>query len=147
MAVDGSEHAALALAEAIALAQRDHATITLLSVAPQVRTTFAPGYVTVASLQTEVDKEIQDILRAAAAAVPDDVSVNEVFRRGRAGPEIVAQIREGDYDAALLGSRGLGRMAGLVGSVSQHVLHHADIAVLVAHAPSEDARLAEPARA
>jgi nucleotide-binding universal stress UspA family protein len=35
----------------------------------------------------------------------------------------------------LLGARGVGRMGSLIGSVSQHVLHHADIAVFVAHAP------------
>jgi nucleotide-binding universal stress UspA family protein len=37
----------------------------------------------------------------------------------------------------MLGARGVGRVHGLMGSVSQHVLHHADTAVFVTHAPRE----------
>jgi nucleotide-binding universal stress UspA family protein len=136
VAIDGSSHAGLALAEAIALAQRDHATLTVLSVAPTVRprAAFAPG-VNPTVLQAQIDSEVQTTLRAAVAAVPADVSVTEVFRRGQAADAILAQIREGDYDAVVLGARGLGRMAGMFGSVSQRVMHDAEIAVLVAHAP------------
>jgi nucleotide-binding universal stress UspA family protein len=137
VAVDGSEHAALALAEAIALAQRDHATITLLAVAPKVHGPVPGAFVAMdpAALQADVDSEVQATLRAATAQVPPDIPVTQVVRRGHPAQAILAQIREGGHDAVLLGARGLGRMAGLVGSISQHVMHHADIAVLVAHAP------------
>jgi nucleotide-binding universal stress UspA family protein len=48
----------------------------------------------------------------------------------------VAQSKEHDYDAILLGARGVGRVGALVGSVSSYVMHHADTAVFVAHAPN-----------
>jgi nucleotide-binding universal stress UspA family protein len=64
--------------------------------------------------------------------------VTKRLRHGKAGPEIVAQSRECDYDAILLGARGVGRVHALVGSVSSYVLHHADTAVFVAHAPRGD---------
>jgi nucleotide-binding universal stress UspA family protein len=57
------------------------------------------------------------------------------IRHGKAGPEIVAQSKENEYDAILLGARGLGRVGALIGSVSQYVMHHADTPVFVAHAP------------
>ena len=63
--------------------------------------------------------------------------VETIVRRGAPGPQIVAQARAGCYDALLLGARGVGRISALVGSVSQYVLNHADIAVFVAHAPRE----------
>jgi nucleotide-binding universal stress UspA family protein len=141
VAIDGSEHSALALSEAIALAQRDHATLTVLGVAPTVRPPAPASYVAAinpSTMQAEVDNEVQTNLRAAIAEVPPDVSVTELFRRGHAADAILAEIRDGDYDAVLLGARGLGRMAGMVGSVSQQVMHHARIAVLVAHAPPRD---------
>jgi nucleotide-binding universal stress UspA family protein len=85
VAVDGSANAQLALSAAVTAARRDHAAVTLISVAP----------------------------------------------------DVVAAAREADYDAILMGARGLGRVAALMGAVSQYVLHHADTAVFVAHAPRE----------
>ena len=47
----------------------------------------------------------------------------------------MAAAEEGEHDAILLGARGVGRVGSLMGSVSQHVLHHASVTVFVAHAP------------
>ena len=57
------------------------------------------------------------------------------MRHGKAGPEIVAQAEKHDYDAILLGARGVGRVGTLIGSVSAYVLRHAPTSVFVAHAP------------
>jgi nucleotide-binding universal stress UspA family protein len=62
--------------------------------------------------------------------------VTKQLRHGKAGPEIVAEARAHDYDAILVGARGVGRVGALIGSVSSYVLHHADTAVFVAHAPA-----------
>ena len=67
--------------------------------------------------------------------IPKDIPVVKQLRHGKPGPEIVAQAREHDYDAILLGARGVGRVGALIGSVSSYVLRHADTAVFVAHAP------------
>ena len=71
------------------------------------------------------------------ARIPADIAVHKIYRRGKAGPEIVKAAKEGDYDAIILGARGVGRVGAMMGSVSSYVLHHADIAVFVAHAPRD----------
>jgi nucleotide-binding universal stress UspA family protein len=138
VAVDGSQNADLALAAALTAARRDNATLTLIAVAPDVLTDVArwPGAGTPpAQVQEDADHAMEAVLREAVERIPDDVSVTTIFRRGRPGQEIVEESRRGDYDAILLGARGVGRVGALIGSVSQHVMHHAATTVLVAHAP------------
>jgi nucleotide-binding universal stress UspA family protein len=140
VAVDDSPGSALALAAAIDVARREHAALTLVSVAPDIAATAArwpgPG-VSPPQLQDEADAAVQRTLREAVEAVPEEIGVTTVFRRGRPGPEIVGLIDEGDFDAVLLGARGVGRVGAFAGSVSAYVMHHATIAVFAAHAPTE----------
>jgi nucleotide-binding universal stress UspA family protein len=132
-AVDGSADAALALAAAILTVERTHARLTLISVAEDA--TRRPGAVAFDPLlQQRIDESTDEHLRDAVAAVPDDIPVTHLFRRGRPGQEIVAAAKEGEHDAIILGARGVGRVGALMGSVSQHVLHHAKTTVFVAHA-------------
>jgi len=137
VAVDGSENADLALAAAVTAARRDHAEVTVLAVSPDVLATASwPGTATSpAQLQEDADAYAQRVLREAVERIPEDIGVRSLFKRGRAGPVVVAEAAAGDYDAVILGARGLGRVGALLGSVSNHVLHHATIAVFVAHAP------------
>ena len=138
VAHDGSANADLALQAAITAARRDHAAVTLLAVAPDVATDLSRWAVAAGippASQDEVDAEAEHIVREAVERVPTDIPVKTIVRRGKPGPQIIAQARECDYDAILLGARGVGRVGALVGSVSTYVLHHADIAVFVAHAP------------
>jgi nucleotide-binding universal stress UspA family protein len=138
VALDGSPSAELALAAALTAAQRDHAQLTLLAVVPdafaQAAGSIAPA-ADPARLQEEADAYGQRLLRDAVERLPDVIPVTTVVRRGKPGPEIVAQSRGADYDAIIMGARGVGRVAALIGSVSSYVLHHADAAVFVAHAP------------
>jgi nucleotide-binding universal stress UspA family protein len=133
VAVDGSAHAELALTAAITAARRDHASITLLLVAPDMAAT--PATWAGGCDQQAVDEDATRELAQIAARIPDDIGVKTLYRRGKAGPEIVKAAKEGDYDAIVLGARGVGTVGSLLGSVSHYVLHHADIAVFVAHAP------------
>jgi nucleotide-binding universal stress UspA family protein len=55
--------------------------------------------------------------------------------RWPSAPVSPVPVSQEEADAILLGARGVGRIAALMGSVSQHVLHHAQTAVFVAHAP------------
>jgi nucleotide-binding universal stress UspA family protein len=137
VAVDGAENAELALKAALTAAHRDNAAITLLTVGPDLAA--GPG-VWAATLageldQQSVDSELCGQLRETVARIPEDIPVKTLYRRGHAGPEIVKAAKEGDYDAIVLGARGVGRVGAMLGSVSNHVLHHAGIAVFVAHAP------------
>jgi nucleotide-binding universal stress UspA family protein len=138
--VDGSESSTLALAAAVTVARRDHAAVTLISVAPDMVAEAArwpwPGQ-TAGDPQGDADAAADRALREAVARIPEDIPVHTVSRRGKAGPEIVAHARESDYDVILMGARGVGRVGALLGSVSQYVLHHAPVAVFVAHAPHD----------
>jgi nucleotide-binding universal stress UspA family protein len=131
---DGSE---LILAAAVTAARHGNSRLTFISVAPRVAPTVAYGPIaaTPEQLQHEADAERERTLRKVAARIPGDIPVTRIFRKGRPGPEIVAEAARRDYDAILIGSRGRGRVGALIGSVSQHVLHYAEIPVLVVHAP------------
>lgn len=149
VAVDGSRHSDFALASALALAERDHAKLTIMTVIPNVTESAAMAYgagVDPVALQRDADTGAEKIVRTALEEVPDDQpGVQTVQRRGHAGPEIVAQANEGDHDLIILGARGLGRIGSMFGSVSQHVLHHAKCAVFVAHLPEDAAAEADGA--
>ena len=141
VAVDGSRTADLALSAAVTAARRDHAALTLLAVVPDVLATATrwitpAGAPDPAALQEEADAAAQRMLRETVARISDDIPVTTVIRHGKPGPEIVAQAAECDYDAILVGARGVGRVGALLGSVSAYVLHHASTAVFVAHAPA-----------
>jgi nucleotide-binding universal stress UspA family protein len=138
VAIDGSGNAELALRAAVTAARRDHAAITLISVSPDIMSDsrFAFAVVDPTTIQRDADEGANRILRDAVDRLPDDMPVTTLFRRGKAGPEIVAAAGEQPYDAIILGARGLGRVHALMGSVSQYVMHHAKASVFVAHAPS-----------
>ncbi|WP_205696604.1 universal stress protein [Conexibacter sp. SYSU D00693] len=138
VAVDGSASSDLALAAAVTAARRDNASLTLVTVAPDTVAEAArwPGGFTMPAMpQAEADAAADRTLRDAVARVPQDIPVTTVLRHGRPGPEVAKLAASGDFDAVLLGARGVGRVGALMGSVSHHVLHHAPIAVFVAHAP------------
>jgi nucleotide-binding universal stress UspA family protein len=144
VAVDGSQTADLALSAAVTAARRDHAAITLLAVVPDIvaesrQYFWVAGAPDPAVLQEQADADARRMLRETVERIPADIPVTTVMRHGKPGPEIVAQAGEQDYDAILLGARGLGRVGTLIGSVSAYVLRHADTSVFVAHAPRSPA--------
>ena len=140
VAIDGSRSAELALRGAVTVARRDNARVTLLCVAPDV-VAEASRWPSLAPIpdQRDADTVADKILRDAVARIPEDIPVTTLVRHGKPGPEIVAAAKDHPYDAILLGARGVGRVEALIGSVSQYVMHHADCAVFVAHAPREEA--------
>ena len=139
VAIDGSANAELAVSAAITAARRDHASVTLLTVGPDLSASPAAWSVPVTGAldQEAVDQDGCKRLEETIARIPKDIPVHKIYRRGKAGPEIIKAAKEADYDAILLGARGVGRVGALMGSVSSYVLHHADTAVFVAHAPRD----------
>ena len=138
VAIDGSPHAELALTAAVTAARRDNATITLITVgADLARAPAAWGAAMAGALdQGAVDEEGRRRLQAIVARFPADIPVRTLYRRGRPGQEIIRAAGEDSYDAIILGARGVGRVGSMMGSVSSYVLHHADVAVFVAHGPA-----------
>jgi nucleotide-binding universal stress UspA family protein len=138
VAVDGSEHAAQALRTAAQLAQEEHARLTVITAvppAPALAQLSAAGValVEVADLLGEAGKRI----RSQVDDLPDDVSVQSMAVPGQPVAVILERLREGHHDLLVMGTRGLGRVgSALLGSVSQAVLHEADVPVLVVRAPA-----------
>ena len=88
-------------------------------------------------------EELGKALREAADGVPDDLSVTTQLLDGDPARELLRLAREGDFDVIVMGSRGRGRVtAALLGSVSNRVMHDADVPVIVIHRPSDGPDLA-----
>ena len=148
VAMDGSEHGAAALRTAAQLAREGHARLTVLTAVPPT-----PAYAQLTAAGAAVISDAAHLLGEAGvrmtkqvAELPDDVSVTSVVIAGQPAPVILERLREDRHDLLVMGTRGLGRMgSALLGSVSQHVLHEAEVPVLVVRAPrapSLDASLA-----
>lgn len=143
VAVDGSEHAARALEQAVDLAQSDNAKLTVMASVPDpsswVVTGPYAGGVDFDRLRQEAEQEYGTMLENAVATIPDDVSVTKLLVHGRAADQIVQQVRSGGHDLVVLGSRGRGEVRSLLlGSVSHEVLNASPAAVLIIHADSDD---------
>ncbi len=139
IAYDGSPDADLALEHAVALAQAFRARLALVAVVPPIPAFAwqAPGGVRAAKDASK--EEMDQRLRAAADAVPDDLPLITRLLDGDPAREILRAAREGDHDLIVMGSRGRGRVsAALLGSVSNHVMHDAKVPVMIVHRPHED---------
>jgi nucleotide-binding universal stress UspA family protein len=140
VAFDGSPHARRALREAIELAQANGATLTIVTVAPRPSVWAFSAPVSVDQLAHETERACQATLEEAVRAVPADVPVKTILKRGHAAQAIVDEAASGEYDLLVAGSRGRGELRSLLlGSVSHHVLHGTDLPVLVVHATAEAA--------
>ena len=140
VAVDGSTHADEALAQAIDLAESEHARLTLIAGAPRVPPTayFVVSGAALAELESGARSSTEAVLKHARERVPDDLPVTTVLTEEPIRPALIEQIKRGGHDLIVMGSRGRGAMrAALLGSVSHYVLHHSPIPVLIVHAGTQ----------
>ena len=143
VAFDASPEAQLALAHAVAMAQVYRAKVALVAVVPPppLLSWQAPGGMR--GIHEAEQEELGKALREAADGVPDDLSVTTQLLDGDPARELLGLAREGDFDVIVMGSRGRGRVtAALLGSVSNRVMHDADVPVIVIHRPSDGPDLA-----
>jgi nucleotide-binding universal stress UspA family protein len=138
VAVDGSPDADAALVHATALARDQRARLTLVSAIPQLPATalLASG---AAPPRSEVVKHYSEMLRMAADALPEDVSVTTLLVEGPPARALVERARSGAFDLIVMGSHGHGRLhQSILGCVSQKVLHASPIPVLLIRAPEPE---------
>jgi len=144
VAVDGSQHADHALADAIDLADREHARITLFTavVPPPAAAFFGATGDAVADIYQQVEARAEAILRRARDRVPDHLSVSTILSTEPVEPALIRQIKNGHHDLVVMGSRGRGAVrSALLGSVSHYVLHHSPVPVLIVHAQARSSAL------
>jgi nucleotide-binding universal stress UspA family protein len=147
VAIDDSEAANAALSEAIGLARSEGARLTLISVATSPPILATGPFIPRVPSEDELVRDAEKVLAHAEALVPEDVPVVTLVRRGAAAKAILERIELGGHDLVVLGSRGLGRVGGLMlGSVSAAVVAHSPVPVLIARG-SSGAKLLEEAAA
>ena len=133
LAIDGSPHSDRALSDAVGLAQKLEARLTILAVgvAPPI---IPAQVITQVPTETELREEAQQVLDRALATVPEGLRCETIASSGRPATVILDHLRDGDFDLVGLGSRGRGAATSLLlGSVSDAVPNHSPVAVLVVH--------------
>jgi nucleotide-binding universal stress UspA family protein len=138
--VDGSAHAARALDEAADIARVAEADLTVMTCVPDPSGWLLSGggwgaAVDLGAISRESEQEYRAMLDAAVSAV-SGVTVATVVAYGQASRAIVDQVKCGEHDLVVMGSRGRGNVRSLLlGSVSHQVLQTSPAAVLIVHAP------------
>jgi nucleotide-binding universal stress UspA family protein len=120
---DGSKNAQKALTYAVTLAKAANATITLLHVQE------SSG---LSRFRPQMTKEIGSRLLSNATSAIKGIQTNQELESGDPAKVITETANRGGYDIIVMGSRGLGAVGRfLLGSVSDHVNHHANRSVLL----------------
>jgi nucleotide-binding universal stress UspA family protein len=136
VAVDGSRDADQALAQAIDLAESEHARLTVITALPRIATPacLVPG-APVGELIAGAHAQAEAVLGDARDRIPDDLPVTTMLTEQPIRTALIRQITDGHHDLVVMGSRGRGAVRStLLGSVSHHLLHHSPVPVLIVHA-------------
>ena len=139
VASDGSDHAGHALKFAIESAVKWDAQLIVLSVIPPLRPIFPdpdgfyPTYIP--QFEEELENAYKSILDEAVNTVAKeqpDIKVEARLEKGRPSDVIVEIAKAENVDLIVMGSRGLGGIAGSVlGSTSQAVVHSCTKPILI----------------
>lgn len=140
LATDGSDLATAAMARGVELLGRDHRFVGLAVVSPA----FVPAaavspmdsHPTVidAALEEEIEQEDRVESTAELARLDEvlEIAAEHLVETGDPGPTICEVAARIGADVVVIGSHGHGWLQRvLIGSVSNHVLHHAPCPVLV----------------
>lgn len=127
--LDSSAEARRALAWACASAGPDDEIVAIHAWEPPNMALYSPVAPPTTPFEDFEQRAAAELNRMVAEA--NDDRICGMLRRGRAGPEIVAE--SGDADLTVVGHRGTGRMSMMLGSTANYVLHNAAQPVVVLH--------------
>jgi len=131
VATDGSDQAMKAVERALAMAEKENARVTLLSVAYYAKEDLdemPPG------IQRKLDNEAQKALNTAKALFEDKgIPVQTILQEGFVpANNIIKTAEEGNFDKIILGSRGMSKIKEILfGSTAAKVTAHAPCSVTV----------------
>lgn len=131
LAVDGSDHALRATEIAAELARSMKAELRVVVAYEPI-----PPYLGEPNLQSAINarlKDAEEILQKAEGVMGKvPVKVQTDILEGNPAEAIIEVAKTWECDVIVMGSRGLGRLAGMVlGSTSQKVVSHAPCPVLI----------------
>jgi nucleotide-binding universal stress UspA family protein len=134
--IDGSDESAAALRVALAEARLRGLPVVAVHVWHVPALEYLSGYPPLAGEVARLEHEARWLL---AESVGDAPVEQVLVERDAVGRALVDEAAERRAELLVVGCRGLGRMRGLVGSVSRFCSTHAGCPVLVVHAPAADA--------
>ncbi len=146
--VDRSQHARVALGQAVDIARTQKASLTVV-----VAYTTTMPWVSVAPLsQSAVDEyvaavrsEADAIADEARSAIPAELNADVVVVDEMPAQALLDRAAAGNHDLIVVGSRGRGDAGSfLLGSVSHAVLHGSRVPVLIVHVPSAEGAQSHP---
>lgn len=140
VALDGSPESWRAFELAAGLASSPDAKLTLVYAWEPVSAVRGQPFFDDAVAQRIMVAE--RLLAAATRCVPDLVVEHEVLE-GPAAAAIVRVAETHRADLLVMGARGVGPLRGMLGSVSQRVIHDTTCPVLIAREPPQNAALLE----
>ncbi len=126
VAFDGSRDSQAALELAVALAADQNASLTLLTVVPDVPVAIT----SVAVGPYDLEPNYEALQRSAKDTIPAEVPFTAILEHGNPAHHIAAAAE--DHDLVVMGTHGRGRIGeALAGSVSRAVVHSRRGAVLL----------------
>ncbi len=130
VAYDGSHDGDAALELAASIAADQNASLTVLTVVPDVATAVTA----VAAGPYDLEGVYKEMLDGARAKLPADVGVTTQLEHGPPANRIIEAAA--GHDLVVMGTHGRGRVGeALIGSVSRDVVHALRAAVLLTRAP------------
>jgi nucleotide-binding universal stress UspA family protein len=137
--LDGSDGSARALSWALDLADAvGNVEVLVVHVCEDAVTAYEKGFCTrsqadewLAESRADAERMLHGLLGQAGRRVPASVRLESV--PGRPAEVLIEQ--SADADLLVVGPRGLGRLRGLLGSVSQACVAHAQCPVVVTRLP------------
>lgn len=142
VAIDGSEESRKAAEQAAALAKKDGAELTLISVVEvendmaytELGIAVSGDYSGIRDALTKIKQESSEKLLDTIIAGLDTAGliVNKIIRIGSAHPEIIDEAKTGKYDLIVMGHRGLNPVKRFfMGSVAKRVIEDAPCSILI----------------
>lgn len=131
--VDGSQQSEKAFLEAVNIAQRNHGTLTLVTVIDTTSFRGTTGANSVGLLD-EVRKKSEAILQKLIQEIPNERKIHYTSRIVAGNPkrEIVDLAQELETDLIVMGATGLGALSlMLLGSTTAYVVNQAPCNVMV----------------
>lgn len=133
VATDGSKYSQKALFKAKQIATDMGSEVTVVSVVTLYDNIYSHNQAIKSELGRAEMERSKNVLKEAEEMFSDfKGKFTTIYKTGDVVDQIIKLAEEGDYDLLIMGSRGLGAFSRtLLGSVSDKVIHHVKISVLV----------------